>query len=110
MGDKFAFISRHSLTDHQREVFSAYFRGTGPAPELVEVGDLDAFSPELSNQLNGLQEQGFRGVVCVHPVVALEAFQLGLDVGVFENVNRAEPGEPPRFECGGIRVFYPEFY
>lgn len=95
----FAFISRHEPTPAQE----AKAKESGIT--LVHVGDLDAFS-DLSETFDLLRKEGFSGVVCVHPVIALTAYTIyGLSVGVFENINRAKVGEVPRFEVGKFIVF-----
>jgi len=84
----FAFVSRHVPTQGQIELAAS--KGI----TLEHVGDRDAFAFP-SDEILGL---GFVGVVVVHPLAALIAYRAGLSVGVFNNVNRAPIGEPPRFE------------
>jgi len=38
-------------------------------------------------------------VACVHPLIAVEVILAGRHLGVFENANRAQPGQPPQFEA-----------
>lgn len=80
---KFAFVSRHSMQDKQVELA----RESGI--ELVQCSDEDAFAFPAQKFL----DQGYVGVVVVHPQAALTAFTAGLAVGVFNNVNRAPEGE-----------------
>lgn len=101
------FISRHEPTPSQ--VTLAAKAGF----QLVHVGDVDAFSPTLPDQLHALvSEHGAAGVACVHPLVALEAFYYtspdqasmwfreSVTVGVFSNENRG--GE---FVASGLSTF-----
>lgn len=89
------FISRHEPTPSQSALADkAGFK-------LVHVGDVDAFAPNLPDQLHALvKEHGAAGVACVHPIVAMEAmtltapdqssmwFRESVAVGVFSNENR----------------------
>lgn len=86
---KFAFISRHALTDEQLSLAAEQ------EIELIPIGDLDAFSPSREGMAR-LYEGGFDGVVVVHPWLAL-ILSADFAVGVFENANRAPEGEKPSF-------------
>jgi len=85
---KFAFVSRHVPTQGQIELAAS--KGI----ILEHIGDRDAFAFPV----DAIKAAGYVGVVVVHPWAALSAFRDGLSVGVFNNVNRAAVGEPPRFE------------
>lgn len=85
-----AFISRHEPTSDQHRLANE------AGWNLVHVGDVDAFS-DLGEFMHQLWDDGYRGVACVHPLIALSCFQFGYRVGVFRNENRAEIGQPPRF-------------
>lgn len=87
---RFAFLSRHQPTQEQIDL--ATERGI----ELIHLGDVDAFSWSLSDA-ERIKDMDIDGVICVHPVLALKAFNAGFDVGVFENGNRAPEGEKPQF-------------
>lgn len=91
---KFAFVSRHEPTATQHELA----RKSGI--ELIHVGDRDAFAFPAAE----LQSEGYVGVVVVHPQAALTAIFAGLDVGVFNNVNRAPIGERPQFETTDLVI------
>ena len=92
---KFAFISRHAPT--QSQIDMAAEQGV----ELTHVGDADAFTVTPAF----VYDHGpFEGVVVVHPAAALRLAPMFF-VGVFENANRAAPGEPPRFEAASFHIF-----
>lgn len=95
----FAFISRHEPTTSQ----IAMARDEGI--ELLHVGDTDAFtvSPAFVFMHGEHRQVTFDGVV-VHPAAALRLAGDFL-VGVFENANRAEPNEKPRFEAQALHLF-----
>ena len=98
----FVFISRHAPTEAQCQLASK------AGVVLHHFGDIDAFDDLAShNKLHGYKREGFAGIVCVHPVIALLAYQAGLVVGVFQNINRAAAGDPLRFECGMFKLFTP---
>ena len=86
---EFAFISRHQPTD--RQVALAAEKGI----RLTHVGDRDAFA--MLPHVRELQEQGFVGVVVVHPLAALTAYRYGMHVGIFNGVNISPIGQPPKF-------------
>lgn len=95
-----AFISRHAPTPEQVEL--AAEQGF----TLHHVGDADAFTVgagfvhEAGNRIGVV----FVGVVVVHPAAALRLCNTFL-VGVFENANRAEPGQPPQFSAKALHVY-----
>ena len=91
--EKFAFVTRHAVTEEQKAL--AAEKGI----ELVPVGDIDAFSCEIP--------EGFDGIVCVHPAMALRALKAGLTVAVFENGNRASESEKPSFFAKALWVYRP---
>ena len=93
---KFAFISRHVPTSDQVAIAAAI------GIELVHVGDRDAFAFSVSDA-EKLREE-FAGVVCVHPLIAMHCLLADLNVGVFENINRAEVGQPPQFKASRLVV------
>ena len=91
--EKFLFISRHEPNAKQVEL--AQEQGI----ELISVGDLDAFSPDLQDQIDlHILSHKAKGVVAVHPLVAVNAKEMGLRFGSFRNVNRAPVGEKPQFD------------
>jgi len=94
----FAFVSRHEPSLAQLDLARA------AGIELTHIGDRDAFAFPASE----LKAQGYVGVVVVHPQAALTAFQAGLEVGVFNNVNRASVGEKPQFETTNMVVSDPQ--
>lgn len=96
----FAFISRHAPTAEQ--VALAAEQGV----TLFPVGDTDAFTvtPEWVHDAEERLNLEFDGVVVVHPAAALRLAPEFL-VGVFENANRAEPGQPPQFFAKSFHVY-----
>lgn len=94
---KYAFISRHTPTQGQIDL------ATAQGIDLVHVGDADAFTvtPEW---VYDHSEEPFYGVVVVHPAAALRLAPF-YPVGVFENANRAEPGQPPQFEASALHLY-----
>jgi hypothetical protein len=46
----------------------------------------------------------FDGVIVVHPAAAMR-LSSAFAVGVFENANRAEPGQPPQFIAKALHVY-----
>ena len=94
---KFAWVSRHEPTPEQKHLAEL------AEIELVPVGDRDAWGPE---PLDGIEVPEYRGVVCVHPLIAVGALKKGLRVGVFENISRPGPGGKPQFSCGRLRIEY----
>lgn len=97
---KFLFISRHTPTAEQITL------AADANIELFHVGDMDAFSPSLRNDLRKLAKE-YQGVVCVHALIALEAHKMGLAVGVYQNSNRAPEGEKPSFLATALVVTEP---
>ncbi len=92
---EFAFISRHSPTNRQHELAAEQ------GHTLTHVGDTDAFTVGSGF----VHEHGpFEGVVVVHPAAAMRLASQFV-VGVFENANRAQVGEPPKFEAVSFHVF-----
>jgi hypothetical protein len=92
---KFAFISRHTPTPEQQAL------AADQGIELVSIGDADAFTVTPSF----VYDAGpFEGVVVVHPAAAMRLCQEFV-IGVFENANRAEPGQPPQFVAKALHVF-----
>jgi hypothetical protein len=92
---KFAFISRHVPTPEQQAL--AGDQGI----ELVSIGDTDAFTVTPGF----VYDAGpFEGVIVVHPAAAMRLCQEFI-VGVFENANRAEPGQPPQFFAKALHVY-----
>lgn len=90
--NRFAFVSRHEPTIEQIEM--ALAQGI----ELEFVGDRDAF------EFNPNEFKGFDGVICVHPLIAIECIKAKLAVGVFKNGNRAQIGEKSQFYPVELRV------
>lgn len=98
--NKLAFISRHTPTAEQYEL-------AHKANYLLEaVGDMDAFSPCLVDTLKALKNAGYIGVVCVHPLIAMQAREVNLHVGIFKNDNRAPEGEKPTFYATELHILY----
>lgn len=97
---KFAFVSRHEPTPEQHAL--AAEQGI----RLVYVGDRDAFAfePQVLRSIKCV------GVVVVHPLIAVRAISARMAVGVFENGNRAEIGQPPQFFPKRLVVVEPAEY
>jgi len=95
------FISRHEPTSQQ--IALAKDKGFN----LIHVGDVNAFAPDLRERLMGLlREHRSEAVACVHPSIALMAMIAGATVvGVFENLNRAKEGEKPSFTAASLRLY-----
>lgn len=100
MDDVFAFISRHQPTEKQRELAGK------EGIELVHVGDCDAFTITREWVLEQRTEATpyFSGVIVVHPAAALRLCE-DFVIGVFENANRAEVGQPPAFEPVALHLY-----
>lgn len=94
--DKFAFVSRHRPTGEQ--ILLADAKGI----ELIPIGDRDAFTITLFEILERLPDAV--GVVVVHPAAACRLLPL-IDVGVFENANRAPEGSPPAFFAKAFHIY-----
>ena len=88
---QFAFISRHEPSAEQVAL------AADVNVELTAIGDRDAFSftVEDAEKIG----KGFAGIVCVHPLIAMNAMLAEIPVGVFENANRAPLGQPPQFKA-----------
>lgn len=95
-----AFISRHQPTAEQAAL--AAEQGF----TLHHVGDADAFTVDDRFVHEAGKRLGvvFVGVVVVHPAAALRLCNTFL-VGVFENANRADPGQPPQFAAKAMHVY-----
>lgn len=95
-----AFISRHAPTAEQ--VALAADQGFN----LIHVGDADAFTVGNSFVYAAAARLDVRleAVAVVHPAAALRLC-LEFVVGVFENANRAAPGQPPQFVAKALHVF-----
>lgn len=92
-----AFVSRHAPTARQMELA----REAGF--ELIAVGDVDAAADDLRAAILSAAG-GADAVACVHPLIALDALQLGYLVGVYLNANRAPEGQPPVFEASRLVI------
>lgn len=91
---KFAFVSRHKPTEAQVTL------ATECGIELISTGDADGFT------VNTADYSEYAGVICVHAAMAARMIIEGYEVGVFNNINRAGLGEPPRFETTGLYIYY----
>jgi hypothetical protein len=98
---KMLFVTRHEPTPEQCAI--AADKGF----ELVHVGDVNAFDPRLLPILKGmLREHNAEVVCCVHPMVAVVALDAGAKaIAIFENSNRAAPGEKPSFAPSALHVY-----
>lgn len=92
---KFAFISRHIPTTEQQAL--AAEQGI----DLVSIGDADAFTVTPGFVYDA---GAFEGVIVVHPAAAIRLCH-EFAVGVFENANRAEPGQPPLFVAKAMHLY-----
>ncbi len=92
----FAFISRHSPTKEQAGLAADL------DIELIPVGDRDAFAFTIQDAED--LAKNYKGIICVHPLIAITALLAETAVGVFENANRAPVGEPPKFEASRLFV------
>ncbi len=92
---KFAFISRHEITERQKEMAAEQ------DVEIIPIGDADAFAvtPDLVKTAGQ-----FDGVVVVHPAAAMRLAK-EYKIGVFENRLRVEPGLPVIFEEKSFHVY-----
>jgi hypothetical protein len=103
---KFAFISRHAPTEGQIEMAKGFVNhpelGEGGI-ELIHVGDMDAFTVEVS-AVNALESGPFVGVIVVHPAAALALAPFFL-VGIFENATRTPVDGKPVFEAKELHIF-----
>ena len=97
----FIWISRHPLTEAQREALEIQGYDT-----IIEAGDADAFSPKaLSTCLDEAHTGPVHAVGVVHPAAAILFKQSGYTVAIARNINRAPEGEPPQYEFGGWVFF-----
>lgn len=98
------FISRHTPTPAQIEI------AENNNFNLVHVGDMDAFSPDLLGRIEkelAVNDAAF--VCCVHPMIAMKAIDAGaVGVGMFENAARAAEGEKPTFDAVALHTHYPK--
>lgn len=96
----FAVVSRHTPSTEQQLL--AEEQGV----TLTHIGDADAFTvtPDVVEAAGLARHIAFDGVVVVHPAAAL---RLNGDyaIGVFENADRAEVGEKPRFVACTFHVY-----
>lgn len=92
---KFAFVTRHAATDDQIEM------AIGMGIELVHVGDRDAFTLDPTE----FAQPKYDGVIVVYPAAALRCRVFGLNVGIFNNVNRAAVGEKPQFKAESLFIY-----
>lgn len=100
MAMNFAFISRHAPTPEQ------YALAEAEGIRMFHIGDADAFTVGNSFVHEAASRLGvaFEGVVVVHPAAALRLASEFM-VGVFENANRAEPGQPPQFSAKALHLY-----
>jgi hypothetical protein len=92
---RFAFISRHQMTEEQ--VSLAQEQGI----ELIPVGDMDAFMVD-AGMIDAIG--AFDGVVVAHPAMAMALARTYL-IGVFENGSRPGEGEKPQFFAKALYVY-----
>jgi dephospho-CoA kinase len=99
---KIAFITRHQPTDKQKQIVAAF------GAEIITVGDVNGFDRNavkeiVFNQINN----GIRDFAVVNPAVALNiatfADEIGINIWIFENINRAKEGEKPTFDTTNVR-------
>lgn len=92
---KFAFISRHIPTNEQATL--AAEQGI----TIFPIGDADVFTvtPGFIYAAGA-----FEGVIVVHPAAAMRLCS-DFIVGVFENANRADPGQPPQFVAKSLHLY-----
>lgn len=98
--ERWAFISRHEPTAEQKK------KAEEAGIELISAGDRDAFGSDPFER-SGMPAD-IKGIVCVHPGLALSAFCGGYPVGVFENVSRPGPDGKAQFSTGRFFRWYPE--
>ena len=98
----FAFISRHQPTPAQVEM------AADQGINLIHIGDTDAFTVDEDWVMDQPAVKGWvdtiHGVVVVHPAAAMRLCG-DFQVGVFENANRAAPGEPQSFSAVALHVY-----
>ena len=92
---KFAFISRHEITDRQQSMAAEQ------DVEIIPIGDVDAFevTPDLVKAAGE-----FDGVVVVHPAAAMRLAST-YKIGVFENRLRVKSGLPVIFEEKSFHIY-----
>lgn len=95
------FVSRFEPTDEQIEVAAAQ------GVNLIHVDEIDPFADDAGDLLlRSINQHRSRGAVVAHAVLALLAFEMGSDVGVFEYVPCPDTGT---FRHKSLRVFsHPE--
>jgi len=90
----FAFISRHEPTASQHSIAAQHNIILHP------VGDRDGFTVKSD------EFAPYDGVIVAHAAMALRLLTPINYVGIFNNVNRAGIGEPPRFEATELHLYY----
>ena len=97
----FAFISRRQPTEQQHQLAAE------KDIKLIHIGDHYAFTITRkwveSNCPAHIDE--LMGVVVEHLGAALRLQDEGFVVGMFENANRAEIGQPPSFEAVALHLY-----
>ena len=106
----FIWVSRHPLTDVQRDLAEKELAQLDPgstANLVFDEGDWDAFG-DISSLIEELMDIHGEDVLigCVHPIIAAKAAEYTGRFACFRNENRAEVGEKPRFETSELRVTY----
>ena len=92
---RMAFISRHKPTQSQINLAKEQDLS------LEHIGDTDAFSVSPAF----VYDAGpYEAVAVVHTAAAMNLCSEFV-IGVFENANRADVGEPPRFEAVGLSIW-----
>ena len=106
----FVWISRHPLTDAQRDLADQKLAQLDPestANLVFDEGDWDAFGDVSSLILELMDIHGDDVLIgCVHPIIAAKVVELTGRFACFRNENRAEVGEKPQFETSELRVTY----
>lgn len=103
---KMAFVSRHAPTSEQVKLAEK------AGYQLINIGDLDAFDPDLDNRITKLiVEGGYRAVACVHPMIAMRVLSFGtgyakarVQVAIFENGQRPAEGGKPTFFAKSLHI------
>ena len=95
---KFYFLSRHTATQEQVALANDL------DIEIVQAADVDAFTWSARDFIRAHPDAD--GVVCVHPMVALNASVSGLKVAIFENGTRAAEGEKPSFFAKKLHLWW----
>lgn len=99
---RFVFISRHQPTDDQIRL--ADERDI----ELIHVGDTDGFTV-TGDWVQASTNLQIDGAVVVHAAAAVRLLIEGYTVGIFENANRAEVGQPPEFKAVALHIYDKDF-